>query len=678
MKLYDFPIIRILLFFVLGIVLSYYFPIAVETVLYFVLIVLGIYAFVYFKTRNVFEPKRRFGIALYVTFFILGYFTNTIHTDASFKNHYSHFESLYQNENEIILIIRDKLKNTKKHNRYYAQIESINNKHYQGRILLNIQKNDIASNLISGTRIKVKSYLVKNFKVNNPNQFDYNKYLETKNIYAQVFVRTEAIFINQTPVKDLYYYVSKFRNTISENLTKKNFKKEELAVVMALILGQQQDISPEVIRDYQFAGAVHILSVSGLHVGFILLFVTFLLSPFPNTKRYNTIRLSITLTLLWLFAITAGLAPSVLRATTMFSFVATGMYLKRHTNTYHTIAVSLFIILLFEPHFLFDVGFQLSYLALFFIIWVQPLLKSIWEPKNKIVKYLWEILTVSFAAQIGTLPLSLYYFHQFPGLFFVTNLILIPFMTIIMSLGVLLVILAYFDITPYILLIAVEKSITLVNLFIKKVASAESFIIQNIPFSLLLLILSFVCIISLTLYFEKPNYKKLVLGLTSILCLQIGFIYTFYNSFKKDELIVYSVSKNNLITIRKGENISLYQSTKTNKEDYGFNTIQSYITANFLKLNKVEVLKNVLYFKDKKIIIVDSDKILNLSFSPDIVIIANSPKINLERMLDKLKPLQVVATNTNHKNFVSQLESTCKKLKIQFHSTFKDGYFKLD
>jgi competence protein ComEC len=108
----------------------------------------------------------------------------------------------------------------------------------------------------------------------------------------------------------------------------------------------------------------------------------------------------------------------------MFSFVAIG-YQLRSVNVYHTLLVSIFLILLFQP-FLFDVGFQLSYIALFFIIWLQPLLASIWSPRNKPLKYIWGILTVSFAAQIGTMPLSIYYFHQFPGLFFITNLAVIP------------------------------------------------------------------------------------------------------------------------------------------------------------------------------------------------------------------------------------------------------------
>ena len=182
-----------------------------------------------------------------------------------------------------------------------------------------------------------------------------------------------------------------------------------------------------------------------------MLFVTFILKPLPNTKRGSFIKLLIILASLSIFGIIAGLAPSVVRSVTMFSFVAIGNHLRRSVNIYHTLLVSILIILLFEPSFLFDVGFQLSYIALFFIIWLQPLLASIWLPKNKITKYIWDILTVSFAAQIGTLPLSIYYFHQFPGLFFVTNLVIIPLLSIIMVLGVLVMVLAAFGYVPFFL-----------------------------------------------------------------------------------------------------------------------------------------------------------------------------------------------------------------------------------
>ena len=176
---------------------------------------------------------------------------------------------------------------------------------------------------------------------------------------------------------------------------------------------------------------------------------------------------------MFLFGILAGLAPSVLRSVTMFSFVAIGLFLRRSVNIYHTLLVSILLILLFQPSFLFDVGFQLSYIALFFIVWLQPLLANLWTPKNKIKNYIWDILTVSFAAQIGTLPLSIYYFHQFPGLFFVTNLIVIPLLGFIMSLGVLVMVFAAFNWVPFYPAKALEISIYYLDKIINTIASFE-------------------------------------------------------------------------------------------------------------------------------------------------------------------------------------------------------------
>ena len=131
------------------------------------------------------------------------------------------------------------------------------------------------------------------------------------------------------------------------------------------------------------------------------------------------------------------------------------------------------LILLFKPSFLFDVGFQLSYLALFFIIWLQPVLSSIWRPKNKIINYFWDIITVSFAAQIGAMPLSIYYFHQFPGLFFVTNLLILPLLGIIMAVGVLVVLIATFHTVPEFIAKSIEFLIAFLNAIIHWVAFFE-------------------------------------------------------------------------------------------------------------------------------------------------------------------------------------------------------------
>ncbi|SFB11199.1 competence protein ComEC [Flavobacterium swingsii] len=677
MKILQFPIVRICFWLILGIIAAYYCPLNINYVFGLLSISTIIFGYFLFQSYHKFEQKKAFSISLYFLFFAIGITTTLVHNDTFRANHYTHNTTNFESNHLITATVIEKLKNTTSNNRYIAEITRIDNKIASGKILLNLKKDSITKDFVIGTKLKIEEQLVRNFKPNNPNQFDYGKYLETKGIYAQLFAETSQLKISTHIDKNIWYYTSTFRNKIILNLEKSGFKKEELAVISALILGQQQDISPEVLRDYQYAGAVHILSVSGLHVGFILLFITFLLKPLPKNKYGNFIRLTIILISLWLFALVAGLAPSVVRSAAMFSFVSIGMFLNRETNIFHTMLVSLFLILLIEPLFLFDIGFQLSYIALFFILWLQPMLKSLWEPKNKIVTYFWDIITVSFAAQIGAMPLSIYYFHQFPGLFFVTNLVLIPCLSVIMAIGVLLMILAYFDFVPLFLSKIVELSITFTNTYIKWIASIETFVIKDIPLSFSLLIASYLLVFTWIIWFMKPNFTKIILAFSSVLIFQLLLVSTNWQSENKKELIVFNAKRNTIIGERIGKEITLCTNNTLTENGFEKKMIQSYVTANFCEINNPKPLTNTIYFNNNKILIIDKSSIYKNTMNPDIIILRDSPKVNLERLLSSTKPKIIIADASNYKSYITAWKQTCAKEKIPFHSTYEKGFYKL-
>ncbi|WP_310554377.1 ComEC/Rec2 family competence protein [Flavobacterium sp.] len=675
MKLLNFPLVRITFWFVFGIIIAHYANPNLQLGFGFLGITVFFFCFVYFKIA---AQKLIFAISLYILSFAIGITTTLIHNDTLRENHYTNQSSNFKSNHFIKVIILEKLKNTTNNRRYFVKVIDIDDKVASGKILLNIKKESLKYDFLIGTKILIHDQIIKNFKPNNPDQFDYGKYLETKGIHAQVFTEASQIKISSEIDKNIWYYTSYFRNTIIENLSKSGFKKEELAVVSALILGQQQEISAEILRDYQYAGAVHILSVSGLHIGFILLFITFLLKPLPKNKLGNSIRLCIIVSSLWLFAIVAGLAPSVVRSATMFSFLAVGMFLNRGTNTFHTMVVSLFLILLVEPLFLFDIGFQLSYIALFFILWLQPMLKTLWKPKNTILIYFWDILTVSFAAQIGAMPLSIYYFHQFPGLFFVTNLVLIPILSVIMVLGVLVMLLAFFNIAPVFISKTLELSIALMNSFIKGVASLESFVIANIPLSFSLLVVCYFIVFSWVIWFRKPNFTKLVFAITTIFLFQIVFISNQWKEKNKKEWIVFNIKKKTIIADRENSKVTLYSNDTLVKNSFEDKMIQSYLTANFCELNAIKSLGNVLFFDRNKILIIDKATMCNIAVKPDVLILKNSPKLNLERLLTELKPKIIIADASNYKTYVAVWKATCSNKKILFHSTYEKGFYRIE
>jgi competence protein ComEC len=678
MKVLQFPLARITIGFLAGILMGYYFQPHSELVFAFLFVVFCAFILVYFISRSKIINSIYFGFATYLLAFSIGTTTQIIHTDSFRASNYSQHKTVFEKPHLFSVIVREKLRSSAYNDRYIVLVKNIDDSENTGRILLNVRKDSLDHPLEIGTHLQIKGILYQTSPAKNPNQFDYGKYLQNKQIYAQLYADVLAIKIGSLVEKDGWYYASKLRTKIIRNLEKAHFNKAELHVAIALILGQQQDISPEIIRDYQFAGAVHILSVSGLHIGFILLFVTFLLKPFPNTRRGSFIKLIIILFSLFSFGLIAGMAPSVLRSVTMFSFVAIGMYLRRSTNIFHTLLVSMLLILLFEPSFLFDVGFQLSYVALFFILWLQPLLAQLWKPKNKIVSYFWEILTVSFAAQIGTFPLSVYYFHQFPGLFFVTNLVIIPFLSVIMGLGVLVMVLAAFDCVPLFLAQLLEWSISILNNIINTIASLEQFIIQDIPFHWQFLVTVYLLIIATVIWFKKPSFNRLVLVLVAVIMFQISYLVNHWTIQNQTELVIFNSKKNTLIAERKGENVVLYSNDSLLKTASENKMLSGYLTGNFSHLTAKKKLQNLMYFNGNKILILDSLGVCPKDIHPDIVVLTKSPKINMERFLQTTKPKLIVADASNYRTVEKLWNATCLKAKIPFHATAEKGFYRLE
>lgn len=676
MKVLDFPLAKITIAFILGVIASYYLHFSVCVIVISVSV-----SFITFCADFLWSLKHSkksilFGSLSYVLSFCIGALTLLCHTESLQKSNYTHCKIAFKNPQSVVLILREKLKSNVYSDRYIGRVKTISGKSYSGKIIINIQKDSIKNHLIIGNSLKIQTILQQNKPSKNPNQFDYGKYLANRQIYAQIYCQKKEISVSKTIQKDIWYYCAQLHSRIISNLEKSKFNKAEMNVALALILGQQQEISQDIIQDYQYSGATHILSVSGLHVGFIMLFITFMLKPIPNTRKGSFLKLASILISLAGFAIISGLSPSVLRSVVMFSFLAIGNHLRRNGNIYHTLLVSILLILLFEPYFLFDVGFQLSYVALFFILWLQPILKNIYKPKYKVTVYIWEALTVSFAAQIGTLPLCLYYFHQFPGLFFVTNIIILPVLSFIMIAGIVIIIIAIFASPPLLLTMIFEKSIYLLNLMVHAVASADAFVIRDISFNFYHLVAFTFFIIGTIIWIKKPSFNKLILVLVSIITIQLAFILSKIETENEEELIVYNEKNSTLISERLGRNFILY-SRDSNHKEVNKKNINSYLVGNSITLSAIKEVKNVLYFKNTKILIIDSTKTFSEKIKPDILILTQTSKINLDRVLQDIHPKIVIADGSNSNSIQKCWKNSCLKKNIPFHSTKEKGYYQL-
>jgi competence protein ComEC len=338
----------------------------------------------------------------------------------------------------------------------------------------------------------------------------------------------------------------------------------------------------------------------------------------------------------------------------------------------------MFLLLLINPFYLFEVGFQLSYLAVFAIVWIQPKIYRLWQPKLWIADKFWQLFTVSMAAQIGVLPLSLYYFHQFPGLFFISNLVIIPFLGIILISGVLIMLLAVLDLLPQILSDGYIFVIHQMNNFISWISNQQVFIIQNITFSFAMLLAFYVVIFIMLKWTEKKNFQRLVLVLVSIMVLQSVFIFEKQRLNAAHDFIVFNKSRESVIGKRLGNKLLIDSSiSDISKNEY---LIRNYLVGTGLDSISISTeIQNLQHFKNETILLIDSLGLYKLSsIKPTIVVLRQSPKINLDRLLNSIQPRLIIADGSNYKSYVSKWTESCIKNKTPFYSTMQNGAFILN
>ena len=369
-----------------------------------------------------------FGIVMLLFFLILGIGNSSLKDPLNNKLHYTHHNDSIHHT--YLFSIQEQLKSSQYQDKYIIQLHKQDSTKITGKVLLSIQKDSTQKLLTVGhwyyTRTPIRDLPSRK----NPYQFDYGAYLKKKHIYGQFFIqKDELLEVNYTS-KNFYTYAIRFRESVIRKLRNQPFTQEQLTVIQALLLGKRQDIDAHLSNQYANAGMMHILAVSGLHVGIILLLLRFV-TRLISGRKLRWVRSGISISLLWCFAFITGLSPSVLRAVTMFSFLELGSCLGGKRRINDALVFSAFILLIIDPSLMYQVGFQLSYLAVIAILWIQPWLYNFYQPRYYIIKKLWGIITVSIAAQVGVLPLSLFYFHQFPGLFLVSNIIILPFLRII-------------------------------------------------------------------------------------------------------------------------------------------------------------------------------------------------------------------------------------------------------
>ena len=680
MKLINYALIKFSLFLVLGIVTAHLFPFTSfsEALRKFSMlpILLGcilILLLLWWRLQNALFPNPYFGLVTYAAFFCLGYSNYDIRLPKLQEEHFMHFVS-EENPQLVQLKITELLKPDHYYKKYLADVQRIGEHPTTGKILVLIRKDSLAATRAIDEKLLV-SGIIKSIKPPlNPGQFDYAAYMKTQHVHGQIRLLPIEVLHQAPGTKTFRGVAETVREHAIQKLAATAIDTNERAIIQALILGQRRDISKELSAQYAAAGAIHILAVSGLHVGIVFMLLQFLLKPLERLRFGRSIKAFCIVLLLFGFAFIAGLSPSVVRAATMFSLFILATQLNRTTSTVNTLFLSFFGLLLINPMWLFHVGFQLSYLAVFFIIWIQPKLYDYYRPKNLVLRLLWSVTTVTIAAQLGIAPLSIFYFHQFPGLFLITNLVIMPVLAVVLIFGIVVVVLASLDIVPDLLAQLYNAIIAFLNKFIGWVAAQDYFVMEDIAFSGLMVVGSYLLLIATISLWKHWNYHRLIIVLSSI-CILISVKVYEKTKVNSEALVIFHKSRTSLLAVKNRSNLTILKtdSLKTYKNAF---PIKSYRVKQAIQQYKEISLPKAFRYNDKHIIVLDSLGIypkISAEHSEIIVLLTNSTRVHLERLIDSLQPSLIVADGSNYTSYVKRWRATCKDKKLPFHHTGAKG-----
>ena len=566
------PLLLMLLCYVLGIFFCDLIPTSIHQTVFLMSFALVFTMLSFFKVKILKELKN---YSLGFLFFSVGVFSHYWHSK---KSEIPNF----QGKQTVVFQINKKLNSNKKYRKYEVLAKAEGN---EINAILYVPKEE--KQLDFKNYYQTKVYINKVESPKNDFQFDYAKYLARKGIYYQSFATDEIL---EAPKKTL---------TISEKIRQKRLEilntidgsklpKRESEFLKGIILADRTEMDAEMVSDFSKSGLVHFLAISGTHLAIIFWLILYLLKPiFP--AKFRKIPIVLSLLFIWSFTIFIDYGSSVVRSCLMITAYYSFVLLQRKPDLLHAMAIAGFAILIFDTHQVFDVGFQLSFVAVFGIFWLNtPILKNLPRPKNKIQDFLFNVVSMSLAAQIATLPLVIFYFHQYSFLSIVANVIIVPFSEVIIVFSLLMTVLFAFKLEFSWLSFIYEKLVDFLLKSIHFFADQDWFFIKNIPLNWGELIILFVVIFLLRgLFLHQSKTMLRFLGI-ALLFFMVRIIVDFYQ-FKKTETLVVENFNQKTIIQKEGNRAIFWVDKKSNNEMLKRSIIEPYITSRRIERYEIKV-----------------------------------------------------------------------------------------
>jgi competence protein ComEC len=558
-----------------------------------------------------------------------------------------------------------------------------------GKLLIYFSKDSTAPALEYGDIILLRKPLQAIKNSGNPGAFNYQRYAAFQQVYHQVFLqgkdwiktsRANPGWFNSFLYKTRSYVLDALKSRIGNT-------SQELGIAEALLIGYKEDLDQDLVQAYSNTGVVHIIAISGLHLGLIFFVLTWLFDRVPVLKKSRHVKVVLLLGCLWLFSLLTGGSASVLRSAVMFTVIVIGKYYFRQSPVYNSMAASAFLLLCYNPYFLWDVGFQLSYLAVLGIVALQKPIYRLIYFKNGMVRKLWNMISITLAAQLATFPVCIYYFHQFPNLFLVTNLLTVPLSTAIIFGEILLVMISGFDgLASYTgsMVTWLIRGMNRIILFFDSFSfSIVDHIYANILTTwLLYALLAFFC--------GWLLHKKKYLLRVALICLA-GFsgVHAFakIKLQQQKKMVIYNVPKCKAVDfIVKNDFVFVGDPVLKQPghlQNFHLKPARTDLQASreFATLPALQHKNFYWQFYDRKMIFLDSALVFEPAASLtaiDVLLISKNPAIKITDIAKVVHPGIVVFDGSNSLWKIENWKKECEELNLRFHSVSEQGAFVME
>jgi competence protein ComEC len=598
----------------------------------------------------------------------------------------------YDSSSYIIATISEPPVEKNKSYKALANVDAVINKSIVhetgGKLLLYFSKDSGSGILMYGSRVIIKKELQEIKNSGNPAAFDYKGYCAARQIYYQCYLRKrdwlQLTGSNASWFKMMIYHTQHFIVSI---LDKYITGDDERAIAKALLIGYKVDLDKDLIQAYSNAGVIHLIIIAGLHLGLIYALLSWVTGLIPVLKRSGIFRMLLILLCLWFFAVLTGASPSVLRAVVMFTFISAGKAFNKNASVFNSLACSAFVLLLFDPYMLQDAGFQLSYLAVTSIVICYRYIYNWMYLKNTLLRKIWELAAVSLAAQVLTLPACLYYFHQVPLLFMLSNIIAIP--------------LAAFALWGCIALVAVSP-VTVVAVYAGKVISVALWLLNHairwinvLPFSvwdgfsisLTETCLLYSIILCLLYWLIKHKSFAFILGACGILAFSIIATVKKWDVARQRKMIVYNIPAHKAIDFVSGAQYDFVGDSDLahdgTLQNFDLKPARTTLMVHENVDSSFPFFQHDFFcqFYNKKILLLDSA----IQFKPpvqkislDYIILSKNPKIYIPALAAAFNCSLYIFDASNPLWKIEKWKKDCEQLHLHYHSVPELGAFVTD